>query len=394
MRKGVASQLASKNTPVGGKTGGGGAKAGVSSSKGRGSLAPVHPKGPCMVGGMTLDALLGSFMSTQAALCASGSESDACLTEALIRSDNPHCKQALVPRVNVLLKRLLEDDDPEMVYVPRGKDEVRTVLHWGQRKLFFAELMFLHLSVARDTANVVVIYAGAAPGTHIGLLSEMFPLVTFVLIDPVEFDVKADGVRIITHSCLFTNKLAHELKRKYAGATLLFVSDIRSDLRGESAKEKEQRIKADMQAQMDWHRILRPLKSCLKFRLPYTSGRTRYLDGDVYLPVWGPPSTTECRLVVDTDCGLREYDHGKHERQMSHFNKVTRPALYPHSVRGCGIDHCFDCSSEISILRDYYGVDTPDVEIAARSQEISSRLDAKRTLATPTPRMAQFDEDE
>ena len=32
---------------------------------------------------------------------------------------------------------------------------------------------------------------------------------------------------------------------------------------------------------------------------------------------------------------------------------MTRRTLYPHTVRGCGIDHCYDCTAEISILRAY-----------------------------------------
>ena len=32
---------------------------------------------------------------------------------------------------------------------------------------------------------------------------------------------------------------------------------------------------------------MNPFKAMLKFRFPYTAGKTEYLDGDIYLPVWG-----------------------------------------------------------------------------------------------------------
>jgi fibrillarin-like rRNA methylase len=49
-----------------------------------------------------------------------------------------------------------------------------------------SEVEFLMLYAEEGTT---VVYAGAAPGTHISFLSRMFPEVSFVLIDPAEFSV-------------------------------------------------------------------------------------------------------------------------------------------------------------------------------------------------------------
>lgn len=65
-----------------------------------------------------------------------------------------------------------------------------------------------------------------------------------------------------------------------------------------SAVEVETVIARDMDAQQRWLHILRPLGSLLKFRLPWADGVTEYLAGAVALPVWGPPTTTESRLIV------------------------------------------------------------------------------------------------
>jgi hypothetical protein len=48
---------------------------------------------------------------------------------------------------------------------------------------------------------------------------------------------------------------------------------------------------------MNWHRIVNARYSMLKFRLPYFPGRTQYLAGMIWLPIWGRVQTTEaCSL--------------------------------------------------------------------------------------------------
>lgn len=99
----------------------------------------------------------------------------------------------------------------------RRKGEVKSVIHWGQRKLLMSEIEFLTLHGHK--ANLVV-YAGAAPGTHISMLSEMFPQHNFILVDPSPFTVK-ESDRIVCMQQLFTDELAREIKAQ--GKPLLFV---------------------------------------------------------------------------------------------------------------------------------------------------------------------------
>jgi len=129
----------------------------------------------------------------------------------------------------------------------------------------------------------------------------------------------------------------------------------------------------------------------LKFRLPWDAGASEYLDGDVYLPVWGPQSTTECRLVTrrDDPGATRVYDHEKHERQMFFFNVVTRSSLYTHGVRAEGLDRCYDCRAEVQILRAYLGRGGDEQQVARLSEQVSRRLSGARTLADPNPDKAQ-----
>ena len=53
-----------------------------------------------------------------------------------------------------------------------------------------------------------------------------------------------------------------------------------------------------------------------------------YLAGDVYLPIFGPKSTTECRLFIKRGCGTELYEPLLHERKMAGFNQYDRRMQY------------------------------------------------------------------
>ena len=302
---------------------------------------------------------------------------------------NPHAQQASVPITTIPFTRTLEPNAPKTPY-RRRTDEEKTAIHWGQRKLLMSEIEFLLLTLPKKK-KCVVVYAGAAPGTHVRILADMFPSHLFILVDPAPFTVRPEEGRIVIHQCMFTDDVAKELHSELEPNThLLFISDVRScDPELHSEQVYNERINADMHAQAQWHKLLRPFKSMLKFRLPYAPGKTEYLSGDIHLPVWGPSSTTECRLVVSTHPDTQIYDHTEHEQKMFHFNTVTRVALYKHSVRGCGIDHCFDCTSEVRILTKYLRRMHPalasDQSVAELSALISAGISANRTLADKNP---------
>ena len=316
------------------------------------------------------------------------------------RTLNPHAHQSEHPPVtNIPFNRILTHDAPRKEY-RRRTEELKSTVHWGQRKLLMSEIEFL-LLLQKKQKKCIVIYAGAAPGTHVKILADMFPSHTFILVDPAPFTVRPERGRIIILQEMFTDDLAYRLAAQYHSTLLLFISDVRScdpDFHPEHIHNE--RIAADMNAQARWHGILRPFKSMLKFRLPYAPGKTEYLQGDIHLPVWGPPSTTECRLVVHkhhntgTTTTTKIYDHTEQEEKMFYFNTVTRSALYPHSVdRGCGIDHCYDCTAEVAILGEYLKAKHPETacesSIARLSELISSKLSSERTLAHKNPDRAQ-----
>src|SRR5579872_1380700 len=120
--------------------------------------------------------------------------------------------------------RLLTDMSPQLPY-HRRKDEVKKAVHWGQRKLLLSEIEFLTLFW--DPFKVpkpVIVYAGAASGGHIPLLSMMFPAAELHLYDPSPF-VISETPKIKIYRQLFLDDDA----RKWANRKDVFlISDIRS----------------------------------------------------------------------------------------------------------------------------------------------------------------------
>jgi hypothetical protein len=114
---------------------------------------------------------------------------------------------------------------------------------------------------------------------------------------------------------------------------LLFISDVRLSAHNEDS------IGVDMDMQSCWFHELHATNGLMKFRLPYVTKewmanrnghncKRKYMEGDVYMPIWGPRSTTECRLFVYRGCGTKEYDPVLHENQFAGFNQLDRKMSY------------------------------------------------------------------
>ena len=313
---------------------------------------------------------------------------------------NPHCMQVVLNRKEVLYEqqinpafhRILHPDAGRLTYQSQPNYR-KTVLHWGQRKLLLSEIEFLTLIGKDDLVNATVVYAGAAPSSHTPFLSKLFDTVEFILVDPAKFTWelshrRREGREIFPGSGmymettrhprikviqgLFTDALAEELKERLAGRNIFFISDIRRDAYDENM------IKDDMTYQSDWHKILGSKRSMLKFRLPWTQqGSTSYLAGDIHLPVWGPQTTTESRLITQKDRPLaeRDYNHDTYNNQMFYFRCYTRPAVYNHDIQGVpGLDHCYDCRAEVHILQEYITSFAPLLTVASVANNITREI--------------------
>jgi hypothetical protein len=185
---------------------------------------------------------------------------------------NPHCLQAVLNGSRQQLERDLPfarqllPDSPALPY-HRRRNESKTVIHWGQRKLLLSEMEFLNM---HGHLSNLVVYAGAAPGTHLNYLIDAFPDHRFVCVDPARFSIRPNA-RVELRNELFTDEMAREFER----ARCLFVCDIRSaDSSADNADDVEVHVEEDMMAQQQWHKLMRPVKSLLKFRLPWNPGAT------------------------------------------------------------------------------------------------------------------------
>jgi hypothetical protein len=231
----------------------------------------------------------------------------------------------------------LTPDAPETQY---SRAAVTTVLHFGQLKLLCSEIQFLR--AVGDWRGCTLIYAGASPGHHIPHLMHLFPQLSFVLVDPNP-SVMPNSKRVRVIQGFMTDQLATDLAHEY-GERILFVSDVRvAGKRRESDDDQQERIQRDMRAQMGWHQILNPRASLFKFRLPWNTKSSFYLDGTIYLPIFGKRFTHEARLLVLRGAEVVEYDNHKYERQMAYFNQTTRQSKH-HG------DMCFDCYSLHQLL--------------------------------------------
>ena len=275
----------------------------------------------------------------------------------------------------------------------RRSDEEKKSIHWGQRKLLLSEIEFFTMywdPIALP--NPLCVYAGAGPGTHIPILSMLFPSFTFHLYDPRNFNIKpTDRIKI------FQEYFTDEIANNYSGRSdVFFISDIRTANYGEIEDEKytkyginkataskniidkiykeaqiinEDQIWGDMNMQQNWVLIMNPEHALLKFRLPYAlDGKDKivqYLKGVVYWQVWPPQSSTETRLKpVRSSEGFYEVEnwsileyeqwcfyHNVIEREnISYLNPFTNsldPIDYPELLND------YDSTAEAYILKLY-----------------------------------------
>ena len=287
---------------------------------------------------------------------------------------NTHCLTA-AERTAALLESVERSPAPELTLGPDAPGlpyrrynvvaaaTVRTPLHVGQRKLLMEEVDFLtaHAAGAR-----IVVYAGAAPGTHIPYLAALFPWLEWELFDPREFSsVTRRARRVRAHVQFFGDEDA----ARFAGQPgVLFISDVRT---GEAVHTLDTAaanalVERDMAMQRRWVELMRPAAFSLKFRLPYSDGGSgsppmpvEYLAGELRLQPWAPLSSTETRLVGGAGDWARKatYDPVKYEAANYYINAIVRQwRTFPHGVSSAavpGLDMCFDCAAEVLLWRTY-----------------------------------------
>ncbi len=251
---------------------------------------------------------------------------------------------------------LLQSSDMRTKY-RRRQNEVKNTVHWGQRKLFLNELLFLSLFWKREKIkNLVVVYIGAAPGKHILFLASLFPQIEWHLYDPANFTIKPTD-KIHIYQKFFTDETAEEWKKN---ENVFMISDIRSaDPMTVGSVKFEQVVQKDMEQQQRWYMIMKPAEAMFKFRLPYPTETLKtfeYLSGYVFKQPWAPQTSTETRLIPiknkEGQVQKKKWDIIKYEEQMFHLNTVIREEtifqpLFVNGNFGKELVNDFDSNFEI-----------------------------------------------
>lgn len=245
-------------------------------------------------------------------------------------------------------------DFPRLKYQKISDDEKLRLFHRGQRKLLFSELsLFNTLDYHR---SYIIIYAGAAPGNHIPILSKLYPNFLFILFDPAKFNINPSS-NIIIRNELFTDDVVAEFKYLW-GNNIVFISDIRSTPNKDDKnydQEFEKHVYSDMKMQEKWVKDLRPEVAMLKLRFPFDKKEMTYLSGDIEFQIYPPYDSTETRLIcreIDGEYKFTHYDIAEYEEQMFYFNTKYRNQYFydKHPLFG----YSYDTLKEYHILKDLY----------------------------------------
>lgn len=100
------------------------------------------------------------------------------------------------------------DDIPRQLNYQNGAKLIKPQVHIGQRKLFLTELQFLTKMSSEFVKKITYcIYAGAAPSNKTHYLSQLFPHIKFILVDPNKFDIKLPNLK--SHRSEHHNDIIH-----------------------------------------------------------------------------------------------------------------------------------------------------------------------------------------
>lgn len=273
----------------------------------------------------------------------------------------------------------ISPDEPELnddTEYDSLKDSIYKGMTWGQMKLLSNSVLFLIMFWdPEEYPEPTVVYAGAGPGKNVGILGKMFPTITFHLYDPADnFSVRKSD-KIFLHVEYFTNEIA----KSWAGKDVFLWSDIRREVKADTLKDKihkELMVIGDQEMQYEWHKIMNPIKSMLKFRMPNNQYLTDlkkydYLYGYVMDQPAKPSKSRETRLIpVGND--KVTWDINKYINRLNYRNNLVRSETKFYNIfdgseddnQKGKYDNSFDTTFILSIFRDYLSfIDEDDSKV-------------------------------
>lgn len=198
----------------------------------------------------------------------------------------------------------------------------------------------------RSNKSVALVYAGASPGHHIPSLVRLFPKLEKIdLYDPdraikrLHDTTLANDGRITVYNDELTLDECDNIRNKYNGYDVLFISDIKSsDTISHISTDTtpyDYSIDDDMQLQRKMMTVMRPTMSLLRFKLPYghqfsssTDVMTySYPKGLLLYCIYAPSDTFESKLIVDCSRGIEmtQYNYEVYMKSLFNYNTRKRP---------------------------------------------------------------------
>lgn len=277
----------------------------------------------------------------------------------------------------------------------------RPQIHIGQRKLFLTEIQFL-----TDNDAKYCVYAGAAPGHKTHYLSQLFPHIKFILVDPNKFDIKLPNLvshRKTKHPDIVHLKYAYPTESNIGELSVdfiknsdykiyiiedymtneysellksfdhTFISDIRSNVDPATTHPTDFDILWNSSMMFNWISILRPVMSMLKFRPLYNIKnydisempdfdlskkygidfianlkKNKYImpKSKLYIQAWAGRKSTELRMWIrrkDLKIFV-EYDSIDIEEKLFYFNNINRGICFHVNDNANKYNHFCHCN--------------------------------------------------
>lgn len=228
--------------------------------------------------------------------------------------------------------------------------QIRDQLKYPRLRIFLSDLAFLtYYWNVEEVPGPTVLYIGGAPGYHLPILVDLFPILKWVCYDSEAWKIKESADIAFMSKEDFSKKDKRAEVNKKAKAILinedftdddvsywskqkniLLISHINLNKAGEYVDPKDFDIKIgipEMRQQALWYSQIKPLKASLKFRPPYyfpgTSRQFPYFAGTLLKQVWAGSRATETQLVPN-DSKVIDYDLKWYEGALYYYNIVER----------------------------------------------------------------------
>ena len=228
-------------------------------------------------------------------------------------------------------------------------DEMRKQCHTSpmqNRNLCRLFMMLLFLSKYANK-NDIIVCTGLTSGTHIKILSQLYPKCQFELWDYIEYEVPMTP-NVTSHRGILTAEDAKRYTKN--GKKTLFISNLRSW--HERRKDHETTVKNDaivmndMKMQLDACRAMNPKIALLRFRLPWIPTTCEYITGTMYLRPYGSLSTDTMMSTSDYETTVtydsQEYDEKLAAHHLSATCSVPEDNRWTNLINQYGIKNRWD----------------------------------------------------